>query len=497
MVSLVILAGCAGSRGKKPSGEPPPAVTPAETSTRSATVAVTPPVSQAPVRVEASPENKAEALKLLEEGRVLQREKGEGGAAEAVAIYQRAIAADPNLAAAYWEMGWSYQLLSKWDDVIAAWDRVREIDPKYPQLDVHYPVALMRRDQDRILAALPDPGQLPPPEETPREGARIRLSAVGDIQMGRAWPEERAELPPDDARDLLTAVQPSLNWGDVTFGNLETVLADGGDSSKCGPKSTKCFAFRVPTSYAKTLKEVGFEVLSVANNHTGDFGPEGRVATIAALDAAGILHSGPIGDIASWETKGLKIGLIAFSTGGGVYRIQEIDLARKVVADVDRTHDIVIVSFHGGAEGAAAGHVTKGPELFYGEDRGNVYEFAHSVIDAGADLVLGHGPHLWRGLELYRGRLIAYSMGNFCTWETFNITGVLGTTGILNVEMAPNGVATLVEVTPVIIEKPGRPRVDDQKRIIPIVRQLSKEDFGDALIDAEGKWSYKPPKPRS
>lgn len=499
-VLLMLASGCATTRPRTdPPVEPSPSsenVTPVASST-TATASVARAQPAATARPEATPAQKERARALLEQGRVLQRERGEGGAEEAIALYRSAIDSDPNLAAAYWEMGWSHQLLSQWDRVIEAWDRVRELDPAFPELSVHYPVALMRRDQDRVLASLPDPGQLPPPEETPREGPRVRISAVGDVQLGMAWPEERAQLPPNDAKDLLAQVIEPLNQGDITFGNLETVLADSGDSSKCGPRSTKCFAFRVPANYAFALKEAGFEVMSTANNHSGDFGPEGRVATMQALDAAGILHSGVVGDIASWETKGLKLAMVGFSTGAGVYRVQEVDVARKVVADLDRTHDLVIVSFHGGAEGTKAAHVPQGPESFYGEDRGNLRELTHAVIDAGADLVLGHGPHLWRGLELYRGRLIAYSMGNFCTWETFNLTGPLGITGVLQVELAPNGVATEISISPVIIEKPGAPRPDPDRKVIPIVRQLSKEDFGDALLDESGRWKWTPPKPRS
>lgn len=440
----------------------------------------------APPRV-ISAEDREKAKALLEQGRSVQQEKGEGGAEEALAIYQQAVALDPELVEAYWEMGWSYQHLSRWDDVLAAWSRVRALRPDFPELKVHYPMAVMRRDQERALAELPEPGDLPPPEEKPSAGPRVRFAAVGDVQLGRAWPEERATLPPNDAADLLAAMHGPLQDADVTFGNLETVLADGGDSTKCGPKSTKCFAFRVPTRYANALKTAGFDVMSTANNHAGDFGPEGRVATMGALDQVGLRHSGVIGDIASFEVKGLKVGLVGFSTGGGVYRVQDLDIARKVIAHVARSHDLVVASFHAGAEGAGAAHVPDAPEVFYGEDRGEVRKLARTVIDAGADLVLGHGPHLLRGMEIYRGRLIAYSLGNFSSWETFNITGPLGISVVLYAEVAPNGVLTRAEVLPVVLEKPGRPVPDPKRQAIPILRQLSKEDFGDPLLDEDGK----------
>src|SRR5690606_17346346 len=146
---------------------------------------------------------------------------------------------------------------------------------------------------------------------------------------------------------------------ELTFGNVETVLADSGESQKCGKRSKVCYAFRAPAAFAHTLKAVGFDVVSAANNHTSDFGQEGRDATLAALDAAGIFHGGPVGDIASFEHKGLKIALIAFATGADMHKVQDIDTAVKLVAEVDKTHDLVWVSFHGGAEGKKATRVPK------------------------------------------------------------------------------------------------------------------------------------------
>lgn len=429
-----------------------------------------------------------QALDLVEAGREIQQTRGEGGAEEAIATYKGALEKDPLCKPALWELGWSYQVAEKLDEAVKVWDQLHRIDPDYPEFEVHYPVLLMRRDQHAALAALPETGSLPEPEEVPRSGPSLTLHAVGDVHLGRAWPKSRATLPPKDAKDMFTAVRDDLRSGSVTFGNLETVLADSGPSSKCGPKSTKCFSFRVPTTFAAALNEAGFDVMSIANNHTGDFGQAGRETTIAALDGVKILHSGPVGDIASWETNGLRIGLVAFSTGGGVYRIQKIDLARKIVADIDRTHDLVIVSFHGGAEGSAAAHVTRKTEMFYGENRGNVYEFAHALIDAGADLILGHGPHRLRAMEIYRGRLIAYSLGNFSTWNTFSLQGPLGLTVILKATLAPNGVVTSAEIVPVQIVNPGRPKPDPKGRAIAIVRDLSRQDFGDPLFDKNGKW---------
>ena len=467
---------CATTPKSSPTVEPLP-----NTSTKTST--------QAQTKIATKPSRDIQgALSLVETGRKLQQEKGEGGAEEAIAIYSQALKLDPECAAALWEQGWSYQVINKWDEVIVVWEALERLDPKYPKLDVHFPIAKMRRDQARTLAELPEATKLMPVEEEPRKGPTLSLSAVGDIQLGRAWPTARAKLPPGAGEIIFEKIKDKLNSTDITFGNLETVLADDGKSSKCGPRSTQCYAFRVPTSYAKTLKDVGFDVLSIANNHTGDFGQDGRTKTIEALDKVGILHSGPIGDIATWEHKGLKIALVAFSTGGGVYRVQHVDVAKKLVADLDRSHDLVFVSFHGGAEGSKAAHVPQGVEMFLGENRGNLRSFTHTVIDAGADLVLGHGPHLLRGMEIYKGRLIAYSLGNFTSWETFNLRGALGISAILKVKLATNGVLLSADVDPVIIDKPGIPRHDDKNKALKILRKLSKEDFGSALLDEKGKY---------
>jgi hypothetical protein len=213
---------------------------------------------------------------------------------------------------------------------------------------------------------------------------------------------------------------------------------------------------------------------------------------MAALDAAGIRHSGPLGDIASFEVAGRRVALVGFSFGSDVYRIQDLGVARKLVADLKKRHDLVFVSFHGGAEGVGAARVPPGVEMFLGENRGDVRAFAHTVVDAGADLVLGSSPHLLRALELYKGRLIAYSLGNFSTWDTFNLSGPLGITGVLKVSVAPNGVATRVELVPAIIEKPGRPVLDKARQGVTLVRTLSVLDFGTPLLDETGVWQLPP-----
>lgn len=338
-----------------------------------------------------------------------------------------------------------------------------------------------------LLAALHG---FPAVETTPAEGDRLRVAAVGDVNFGSAWPEARAAVPPGvDAP--FAGFKEVLSGADATIGNLETVLADSGSSSKCRPDSKPgtCFAFRAPTRFAEGLAHAGFDAVSIANNHAGDFGAPGRKATVAALDAAGVRHSGLIGDLATWEQGGVKYAFLGASFGSETYRIQEIGPLQKVVAALAEKADIVIVEFHAGAEGKGAEHVPKGVEKFLGENRGDSRAFARAMVDAGADLVLGAGPHQVRGMERYRGRLIAYSLGNFSGWSTFSLAGPGGITCVLEAEVAKNGVLTALTLHPGFIREPGLPEPDPKGRAIEAVRRLSKEDFGDALLDAQGRWS--------
>jgi poly-gamma-glutamate capsule biosynthesis protein CapA/YwtB (metallophosphatase superfamily) len=321
---------------------------------------------------------------------------------------------------------------------------------------------------------------------TPRD---LEIAAVGDVTLGKAWPPGEETLPPNDARDLFADVRPLFAGADLVFGNLETVLADQGESTKCGKKKThKCYAFRAPAGYARTLKETGFNVMSIANNHAGDFGPDGRQATIAALDAAGIRHSGPVGDLAALDLAGHKVGLIAFAFGTEMYRIQEIEPAKAAIAELKKQHPLVVVSFHNGAEGLGASHVPRGTEIFLNEDRGDPRAFAHAAIDAGADLVLGHGPHLLRAMEIYKGHLIVYSLGNFSAWENFSLSAALGITVVLRATIAPDGRLKKAQLIPIKIEPPGHPVPDPERRAIALIRSLSAEDIGDALFDPDGAY---------
>jgi poly-gamma-glutamate capsule biosynthesis protein CapA/YwtB (metallophosphatase superfamily) len=336
--------------------------------------------------------------------------------------------------------------------------------------------ACNRGDADsRVFSAAPAP------VVQAQSGEKISIAAVGDIMLGSTNPPDRG-LPAEDGAKMLVDAAPLLSAADIAFGNLEGPMLEGGTSAKCGPNSRLCYAFRVPPRYGKHLKDAGFDLLSLANNHASDFGLEGRQSTIRVLKQLGITHAGgDRNDIPYLNIKGRKIGVVAFATNEISYNLNDIPAARRIVAQVARESDIVIVSFHGGAEGAGAQNVPRGSETFLGAPRGNLREFSRAVVDAGADLVLGHGPHVVRGMEVYKNRLIAYSLGNFAFYR-FPFKGPTALSLVLEVNLAPDGSFAGGKIHPLIQEGQNGPRLDKAATVVGVVRQLSNIDFGATAV---------------
>jgi len=336
------------------------------------------------------------------------------------------------------------------------------------------------------VAPAAQPAPPPPAPVAPPTHPGLTLAAVGDTMLGTDFPENI--LPDDDGVSFLDAVTPILSAPDVAFGNLEGVLQDGGEPVKQCKDKRICFLFRTPTRYANYLKIAGFDAMSLANNHARDFGEEGRSSSMAALDALGIQHSGREGTTASWVANGRRVALVAFAPNVGSNQLNEPEVARALVANLAATHDIVIVSFHGGAEGNGAEQLPFAREIFAGEDRGNVVEFARAMVDAGADLVLGHGPHVVRPMELYHDRLIAYSLGNFATYYGISVEGIRGIAPILLVQLDDEGkfVSGRIESTTQI--RPAGPSLDPANSALNLLRTLTSAAFPDGalVIGADG-----------
>ena len=289
----------------------------------------------------------------------------------------------------------------------------------------HSKKAIKKAAAIRPVAALPD---------------SVCVAAVGDIMMGTSYPNKNT-LPPDSGKNSFVNLADELHGADVTFGNLEGTLLDTGAPAHYKLHLvSKAWLFRMPVSYGKVLKGAGFNLLSLANNHAGDFGDNGRASTMKVLDSLGLQYGGQLSHpSAVFKINGITYGFCAFAPNSQTVPMLDLKNAREIIRDLKQRCDIVIVSFHGGSEGAEYEHVPFKMESFYSEKRGDVYAFAHNAIDAGADLIFGNGPHVCRAMELYKNRLIAYSLGNFCTYKCVSVTGDCGIAPLLKVYVNRKG----------------------------------------------------------
>ena len=320
-----------------------------------------------------------------------------------------------------------------------------------------------------------------------RSAIRISIAAVGDMMIGTDFPQNH--LPDDDGAGFLVDVAPVLSAADIAFGNLEGVLVDGGEPAKKCSNPAACYLFRSPTRYAQHYRDAGFDVLSLANNHARDFGEEGRDSSAAALREVGILGSGRDGTWSAFTELDASVVFINYAVTKNSNMLLDYELAFSRVAMFAEVFDIVVVTFHGGAEGADVTRIPFAEEEYYGEPRGDVVHFARGAVDAGADLVIGHGPHVVRGMENYKDRLIAYSLGNFATYYGISVAGIKGIAPILTVTLDGHGRFVEGEIVSTIQLRPAGPSIDPKQRALDLIRGLSIEDFGEPGLrfEADGK----------
>ena len=264
---------------------------------------------------------------------------------------------------------------------------------------------------------------------------------AGDVMMGSRDQGLDSDIEAEAAALAHSEIATVFHRADIAFVNLEGPLYDGKDapSKICD----RCYVFRSPTAYASYLAQLGVRAVSLANNHSGDYGEAGRASTLDALRANHIAYFGLDRDDARVAEIALKNGaeaaIVSFAPNNGTPDINDLDAEARLIRALKANHAIVVVSFHGGAEGEDFEHVAPGHAFFDGEDRGDVLAFAHNAVDAGADIVIGQGPHVPRALELYRGHLIAYSLGNFWTYGAIDTSAVRGDGPVLEAWLAPDG----------------------------------------------------------
>jgi poly-gamma-glutamate capsule biosynthesis protein CapA/YwtB (metallophosphatase superfamily) len=322
----------------------------------------------------------------------------------------------------------------------------------------------------------------PPPPPDPRT---ISIAAVGDTMLGST-----PELPPSPST-YLAAMRGNLR-ADIVFGNLEGTLTDA-TTDKCKPKATDCFAFRAPPDFASDLQAAGFTVMNNANNHSYDFGSTGQADTVQSLRAAGIAQTGLPGEITVVRAGGMRVAMLGFAPYSAAASLLDLPAARALVERADAIADLVVVAIHSGAEGTAAQHVTGAEESYVGEDRGNPEAFAHMAVDAGADLVLGSGPHVLRGMEIYRRRLIAYSLGNFAGYHNFGLDDALADSAVLHVRVAADGAFRSGRITSVRLVDAGMPEPDPAGTGAALIAELSRDDLGPRAVQVTAAGRISPP----
>ncbi|WP_341527793.1 CapA family protein [Nostoc sp. UHCC 0302] len=320
--------------------------------------------------------------------------------------------------------------------------------------------------------ALPEPTPLPGKEQSFSD--TITIKAVGDIIPGTNFPNYR--LPRFRNQLLPKSVRANLQESDILFGNFESSLTNYPYTTK-DISQGQVFAFRSPPGYAQVFAEAGFDVFNMANNHAMDFGKAGFQDTKNNLEAVGIATLGHKNQILYLEAKNIPIAMIGFSPYEMYNSIHDLAAAKALVIEAKNNANIVIVSMHAGAEGTQALHVKNQTEFFYGENRGNSIKFARAMIDAGADLVLGHGPHVPRAMEMYKGKIIAYSLGNFLGYQTLSTEAQTGYSMILEVKLNQTGDLVSGKIIPIRMNRQGIPQIDQRFQTVALLRYLNNYDF--------------------
>lgn len=345
-----------------------------------------------------------------------------------------------------------------------------------------------------LLPAMAESITVQTPEDSVMARKTVVITAVGDMMFGTSYPSVSYLPTHDDPLILLGSLADTLADSDITFGNLEGSFLDDGEPVKKCKDTTKCYLFRMPERYSSALAESGFDIISLANNHFGDFGLPARERTMELLDSLGIFYAGiEEHPYSVFSRDSILYGFCAFAPNAGTINITDLEAAGKIVRKLSDTCQIVIVSFHGGAEGADYQHVPKNEEMMFTENRGDVYKFSHLMIDNGADIVFGHGPHVTRAVELYRDRFIAYSLGNFCTYGRFNLKGPNGIAPVIKLRVDAQGRFVSGRIIPVYQIPGAGVRPDNEKKVIKKIRELVAADFPDTSVEIteNGEIKYK------
>ncbi|HTW36285.1 MAG TPA: CapA family protein [Rhizomicrobium sp.] len=321
----------------------------------------------------------------------------------------------------------------------------------------------------------------------PGDPRLVDVVGAGDVMMGSRDQGLDPDIESEAAALAHSEIATIFHRADIAFVNLEGPLYDGKDAPSKICK--RCYVFRSPTAYAQFLAQLGVRAVSLANNHSGDYGEAGRTSTLDALRANHIAYFGLDRDDARVAEIALRNGtqaaLVSFAPNADTPDINDLEAAARLIRALKATHAIVVVSFHGGAEGEDFAHVVPGHAFFDGEDRGDVLAFAHNAIDAGADIVIGQGPHVPRALELYRGHLIAYSLGNFWTYGAIDTSAARGDGPVIEAWLVPDGTVAGFTIHSTTQHDGNAPAIDPTDDAGQRMLALTRDDFPESAARLE------------
>jgi len=307
--------------------------------------------------------------------------------------------------------------------------------------------------------------QISPPLDT------VRMIFGGDIVLGNSFVVEH--IPKQWEENYFAGVRDILMHADMAFGNFEDTLTNHEKTSK-SPGSGRQYAFRSPPHYADLLYKEGFRVLNVANNHANDFGETGFKDTSNNLQQAGIAVAGLRDEAATITLKGMHIAVLGFTYNSRFNTVFDLAAGAERVRQAKAQGQYVIVTYHAGAEGSPAIWHENQDEEFLGENRGNTVAFSRAMIDAGADLVVGHGPHVLRAAECYQGKPIIYSLGNFVGVGGLSAKNFAAVSALLEVDVAQDGAIQNINLHSLRFNEQKLPQADPQEYGARLVNYLGQ-----------------------
>jgi hypothetical protein len=333
----------------------------------------------------------------------------------------------------------------------------------------------------------------PAPAPVRADTGGVRICAGGDMTLGTnldtAWVHTaRARLgrrvpalPPPDS--LVEPLRPLVADADIVLWNVEGAIGNGPvNRRKCARGSTACYAFRSPQASAHALRQVADRaevVANVANNHARDDGDVGRRNTIRHLQGAGAHVTGAdtLATVVA-TANGDTVAFLGFAQWAGPDP-RNLAAVRRHVGRAAERWPRVVVTMHMGAEGRGHQRTPDRRETFYGENRGNVVAFARAATDAGADLVIGHGPHVMRAVEWRGDALVFYSLGNLLTYGPFSLVEPLNRGALACAVLGGEGRVLSAHLRSTWQLPPGTVQADATGRAAALADSLSALDFPD------------------